>query len=197
MHSSALGICNRKWASGVHAWHYVSVLLSAIYIYAHCHFPNLSLYSLGADIIYDPSCLPHLVRVLAILLNQRKAYSQTWKDSWRGSLLDNTRDDVEVNNAEGKVPHACNSDNSTSNTDQNAHRIYPCRVEELDNTWAPMAYIASVIRNIETFSYFLELAEQANLIITDLSETRRPFDLLPHMQSYNRSSIHLFTVACK
>ncbi|KAL6324218.1 hypothetical protein AAG906_006490 [Vitis piasezkii] len=59
----------------------------------------------------------------------------------------------------------------------------------------PVAYIASVIRNIETFNYFLALAEEANLDVKDLTEQCKPFDLLPYMQSYDRSSVRLFTLS--
>ncbi|KDP23547.1 hypothetical protein JCGZ_23380 [Jatropha curcas] len=120
---------------------------------------------LGADIIYDPSCLPYLIQVLVILLNQAKACPE--------SQTQNDCDDV-------------------------------CRVEGLDNGSShggrkkgPVAYIACVIRNIETFCYFLRLAEQANLTVKDITETLRPMDLLPYMQSYNRSSIRLFDIAGK
>lgn len=61
----------------------------------------------------------------------------------------------------------------------------------------PLALIASVIRNIDTFSKFLALVEQANLTITDLTETLKPINLLPYMQSYDRTTIRLFSVTCK
>lgn len=63
----------------------------------------------------------------------------------------------------------------------------------------PLAYIASVIRNPETFNLFLALAETANLYVKDLTEQYKPFDLLPYMQSYDRSTVRLFTLSssCK
>lgn len=89
-------------------------------------------------------------------------------------------------------------------TIQNGNRTDPCQVEELHGGSSvarlmkcPVAYIASVIRNIDTFNCFLKLAEEANLVIADITEALVPLNLLPYMQSYNRSSIRLFTVKCK
>ncbi|KAJ4719514.1 Methyltransferase family protein [Melia azedarach] len=115
---------------------------------------------LGADIMYDPSCFPDLVRLLAIFLNPNS------ESSMPGSIcVDKVNDPNQGKNG---------------------------------SSWeGPVAYIATVIRNVNTFNYFLALAEQANLSITDLTETRKPFNLLPYMQSYDRSSIRLITVSCK
>lgn len=122
---------------------------------------------LGADIMYDRSCFPDLVRVLAILLNQRKSDSSSQKETSKGSTL-----------------------------------YTKCNANDLNDLTAaaskgPVAYIATVIRNMDTFNYFLSLAEQANLSITDLTGTKIPFNLLPYMQSYDRSNMRLFTVSCK
>ncbi|WCJ43193.1 GDSL-like Lipase/Acylhydrolase superfamily protein [Euphorbia peplus] len=100
---------------------------------------------LGADIIYDPSCIPYLVQILDILLNTNRVGAQV-------EGLD------------------CDSSNAAEKK-------------------RPVAYIASVIRNIDTFNCFLQLAEQANLSITDITETQKPLDLLPYMQSYKRSTM--------
>lgn len=120
----------------------------------------MSFCSLGADIMYDPSCFPDLVRLLAIFLNPNS------ESSMPGSIcVDKVNDPNQGKNG---------------------------------SSWeGPVAYIATVIRNVNTFNYFLALAEQANLSITDLTETRKPFNLLPYMQSYDRSSIRLITVSCK
>lgn len=123
--------------------------------------------SLGADILYDRSCFPDLVRILAILLNRRKSDSSSRKESSKGFTLDTK-----------------------------------CNTNDLNDLTAvtskgPVAYIATVIRNIDTFNYFLSLVEQANLSITDLTEAKMPFNLLPYMQSYDRSNMRLFTVSSK
>lgn len=61
----------------------------------------------------------------------------------------------------------------------------------------PMAYIAFVIRNINTFNQFLSLIGEANITITDLTETHKPINLLPYMQSYDRSEVRLLVLSCK
>ncbi|GFP81135.1 putative uncharacterized protein ddb_g0277003 [Phtheirospermum japonicum] len=102
---------------------------------------------LGADIIYDPTCLPHLVRVLVALLKHDREF-----DSSQGNETSN-------GSVEGRV-----------------------------------AYIASVIRNIDTFNCFLALTEQANLVITDLTEKTKVSNFLPYLRSYQRSTIRLFKI---
>lgn len=105
------------------------------------------LYSLGADIIYNPSCLPDLVRVLSTLLHQEK--------------LPSHREDMS------------------------------CPRKH------PVAYITLVIRNAETFDRFLGLVEEASLAMKDLTQTCQPFNLLPYMQSYDRSTIQFFMLSAK
>ncbi|KAG5244873.1 branched-chain-amino-acid aminotransferase protein [Salix suchowensis] len=156
------------------------------------HLPDIIL---GADIIYDPSCLPHLVRVLAILLKQKKAYSQTREESWKGQFQEAKH--IVVNGAsEGKSFLARDLHGSECVTIQNGNGngTDPRQVVELNGGSSvarlkkrPVAYIASVIRNIDTFNCFLKLAEAANLVITDITEALVPLNLLPYMQSYNRS----------
>ncbi|KAL7003038.1 hypothetical protein U1Q18_004196 [Sarracenia purpurea var. burkii] len=106
---------------------------------------------LGADVIYDPLCLPHLVQVLAFLLK-------------RGKEISTDRPNVEYGRGESRE--------------------------------GPIAFIASVIRNIDTFNHFLRLAGEANLNVEDVTEDFVPFNLLPYLQSYTRSSTHLFTLTC-
>ncbi|KAK8698130.1 hypothetical protein V6N13_114260 [Hibiscus sabdariffa] len=128
-------------------------------------------------VIYDPSCLPHLVKVVAILLNKKK------------SLPDVTCEDSKVNDAH--------------DLDASSFLARPINTSEvkgiiddagdLVSVPNPVAYIASVIRNADTFNCFLALADEADLTIKDLTSTMRPFDLLPYMESYDRSSIRLFT----
>ncbi|CAL1393584.1 unnamed protein product [Linum trigynum] len=124
---------------------------------------------LGADVIYDPACLPHLVRVLATLLKQRQVTSQT-----RNS---NCQEDI-VN--EGRAEESENDEQASA-----------------ESMTTPVGYIACVIRNIDTFNCFLDLAEQGGLTITDITDTARPLKLLPYMSSYDPSSIRLFTVTSK
>ncbi|KAL1350612.1 hypothetical protein HN51_014643 [Arachis hypogaea] len=121
---------------------------------------------LGADVIYDPVCLPHLVRVLAILLNRTKS------DSCKPENGDACDESV------GRCKVVYNG------------------VADGKSKEAPVAYIAYVIRNIETFDYFLSLAKQANLNIMDLSDSLKPLNLLRYMQSFNQSHVKLLSITC-
>ncbi|KAI4367864.1 hypothetical protein MLD38_016487 [Melastoma candidum] len=123
---------------------------------------------LGADVIYDPLCLPHLVRLLTILLHPKEP-------SYPRHIL---------NHKSHKT--GMSSGNSMS------RGTGPCSPAK-----SPDAYISSVIRNAETFNQFLLLADQANIAIQDITETFQPLDLLPYLQSYDRSSIRLFKLSPK
>ncbi|XVF57388.1 hypothetical protein PTKIN_Ptkin06aG0201200 [Pterospermum kingtungense] len=156
---------------------------------------------LGADVIYDPSCLPHLVQVLLILLNKKKSCNQDQEERARKSLTELTCADGKVNGASQEQVLNYHDLHSSSSY---AHDIKTSGIQRSINDGTglgsradPVAYIASVIRNIDTFNHFLALADQANLKITDLTSTLRPLDLLPYMKSYDRSSIRLFTVSPK
>lgn len=120
-----------------------------------CFAPDIIL---GADIIYDPSCLPHLVRVLSLLLKHNK-HSHAEVGARRE--LDSLPADKLLRHPLGK---------------------------------GPVAYVASVIRNAETFNYFLALAEQAKLVVTDLTEKVEVSKFLPYLRSYQRSSIRIFRI---
>ncbi|KAK8954695.1 hypothetical protein KSP39_PZI001621 [Platanthera zijinensis] len=98
---------------------------------------------LGADIIYDPKCAPHLVQVLRTLLTSNRS-------------------------------------RASRSTEQ---------------TEASIAYIASVIRNKDTFQYFLLLAEEARLSVLDITDDFQPLNLLPYMLSYDRTSVRLLQIS--
>ncbi|KAA0063686.1 hypothetical protein IC582_011668 [Cucumis melo] len=119
---------------------------------------------LGADVIYDPICLPDLVRVLSILLRPKQIGSSTHSFPVSEHIDDQGKD--------GSHGFKASRDHS-------------------------IAYIASVIRNIDTFNRFLSLVEQANLSICDVTDELKPMNLLPYMYTYNRSSIRLFTLKLK
>lgn len=118
---------------------------------------------LGADVIYDPACLPHLIRLLTIIL-RKKPFSHQGKVNSNGQ-----------SNAATGAPYAISS--------------------FLESETTPVAYIASVIRNMDTFSYFLKLADQANLHVLDITDTVKPVNMLPYMQSYDRTSVRLFSLS--
>ncbi|KAF6145217.1 hypothetical protein GIB67_041412 [Kingdonia uniflora] len=115
---------------------------------------------LGADVIYDPLCLPHLIRVLVLLLNSRKPIPQQNKTCCKSPVSENISESITEASKEGSI-----------------------------------AYIATVIRNEDTFNYFLKLAKEAHLNVVDITETRKPFSFLPYMITYVRSSIRLFTLS--
>ncbi|XP_019186139.1 PREDICTED: protein-lysine N-methyltransferase EEF2KMT isoform X1 [Ipomoea nil] len=138
---------------------------------------------LGADVIYDPLCLPHLVRVLAVLLNREGLYADGRND----------RSDVCPRNQKCAKSNTCcafdgSSGKSTRNIDHND--VY---MHNGLQRW-PVAYIASVIRNIDTYNCFLALAEEANLSVLDITEKMKPFNLLPYAKSYQQSSIRMLCI---
>ncbi|KAJ7978013.1 Protein-lysine N-methyltransferase [Quillaja saponaria] len=140
---------------------------------------------LGADVIYDPVCLPHLVRVLKILLNQIKPHSCKHNDSWQGLIQDREFDGTDQQDAKD------NSGRFVTSIRKTIH----CGASNVESSEAPVAYIACVIRNIDTFNCFRALVDQAELNITDLSDTLKPLNFLPYMQSYERASIRLLRIS--
>ncbi|XP_039164257.1 protein-lysine N-methyltransferase EEF2KMT-like isoform X3 [Eucalyptus grandis] len=132
---------------------------------------------LGADVIYDPLCLPHLVRMLSILLDKTKSSSRLPGVGCGGAI--GSSHDYSDGCGSHDVVAACSSAGNAGPTEH------------------PMAYISSVIRNANTFDHFLALVNEANLAITDLTGTLQPASLLPYMQSYNRSSMRLFKLSSK
>ncbi|CAN4125025.1 unnamed protein product [Withania somnifera] len=143
---------------------------------------------LAADVIYDPLCLPSLVRVLGILLkredlnlhlnNGRKDYCPP---DWRCSESKETGSAGDLDVYIGK---------EEINGNPRAEHLSAGLGQE------PVAYIASVIRNIDTFNYFISLAEKEKLIVSDITETMKPLDLLPYVKSYQRSSVVMFKISC-
>ncbi|KAG9149804.1 hypothetical protein Leryth_024593 [Lithospermum erythrorhizon] len=131
---------------------------------------------LGADVIYNPSCLPHLVRILGALLKCRK------------SLPSFVHDGRECSNeiaSESGLQQTSSANNNYLNNE----------VLSNDLNKHPVALIASVIRTRDTFSYFLSLAEEANLHVMDITEKIKPISLLPYMKSYERSNVRMFVVS--
>ncbi|MCO5603506.1 hypothetical protein L7F22_057657 [Adiantum nelumboides] len=113
----------------------------------------------GADLIYDVSSIPHLVRLLTMLLS-------------------------------GRFKHAnsCQSENSSSNEHEYTSQTSVHR---------PVAYLATVIRNVETMATFASSACQAGLIVEDVTETMRPPVFLPQITDIDRSAICLHRLTGK
>lgn len=102
---------------------------------------------LGADIVYDPVCVPHLVRVLSMLLR---------RDSKQGEVNRKSGDELEMD--------------------------------------GPVAYIATVVRNAETFNCFAKAAADAKLSAINIGSSTAPSNFLPYMLSYDRSSVQLLKI---
>lgn len=146
---------------------------------------------LGADVIYDPVCLPHLVRVLTLLLNQTKLYPEKCSDNHPSFALGSKCTDAKVNGTQ-----EANAGNDNTLDDFLVKRTHK-GAANVGLKKGPMALIASVIRNVDTFNKFLALLDEANLSIEDLTESLRPLNFLPYMQSYDRSTVRLFAISCK
>lgn len=146
---------------------------------------------LGADVIYDPVCLPHLVRILAFLLNPKKLYPEKGSGNHLGLSLESKCTDGKVNGTH---------QGSAGNGDK-FQAFLPKRTENGATNAGlkkgSMAFIATVIRKIETFDKFCALIDSANLTIKDLTDSLRPFNLLPYMHSYDRTGVRLFAISCK
>uniref|UniRef100_A0A0E0PHC3 FAM86 N-terminal domain-containing protein n=1 Tax=Oryza rufipogon TaxID=4529 RepID=A0A0E0PHC3_ORYRU len=109
---------------------------------------------LGADIIYDPVCVPHLIRVLSMLLR---------RGNNRGT-------------------------NNVANKEETSNEFSSAATE------VPVAYIATVIRNAETFNCFDKAAADAKLSVVNITNSEAPLSLLPYMLSYDRSSVQLLKI---
>ncbi|KAK1397843.1 hypothetical protein POM88_007706 [Heracleum sosnowskyi] len=118
------------------------------------------------DVIYDPLCIPHLIRVLSIILRQRKADSHA---------LDESSEHLHDEKFAGTCEERETLDRHLKEFDS-LYSMSPCTSNKSSDRWretikqVPVVYIASVVRNIDTFNYFLTVAENADLSVTDLSE---------------------------
>jgi len=97
--------------------------------------------------MYDPVCVPHLVRVLSMLLN---------RDRRQGENKGKSGDEFQ--------------------------------------TEGPVAYVATVVRNAETFNCFAKGAAEAKLSAINIASSAAPSNLLPYMLSYDRSSVQLLKI---
>ncbi|KAM0038826.1 putative lysine methyltransferase [Helianthus debilis subsp. tardiflorus] len=122
---------------------------------------------LGADVIYDPQCIPHLVHVIATLLTTKKSNSLL-RDGSKVSVAPNDQINSDIPNGYDEFV--------------------------LASTTQPVAYIASVVRNINTYNYFHKVAQEANLRVVDITQNVKIFNFLPYMLSYQRSSVRLLGI---
>ncbi|KAF9589883.1 hypothetical protein IFM89_029246 [Coptis chinensis] len=158
---------------------------------------------LGADVIYDPLCFPHLVRVLSILLKPRKTPLHQGNKGCvdlptHEAFVDKRIDDDTLNF--DCITTSSDKKSSKYNGDHNGDKFCACEGRSAMTPIGiskkkPMAYITTVIRNVDTYRYFLNVASQAYLSVVDITENQKPLNLLPYMQSYDRSNIRLLTVS--
>ena len=163
-------------------WDIISCTVLSIFFGIQLSFSLYYYFSLGADVIYDPVYQPHLVRVLGILLNRVNLGFCRQHASCKG-----ISPNIKHGNSEHNHDHAIDISN------------IKCKASYYDDSnslpkEAPVAYISYVIRNIETFNYFMSLGEQANLDIVDLTDSLKPLNLLCYMQSYNQANVRLLRI---
>lgn len=143
---------------------------------------------LGADVIYDPLCLPHLIRVISILLSRKKSHSCRQVGSCDGIAPNSEHENGELHHSNQRNCEGLGDRSAISGTFINNHGSSDGPNE------APLAYIACVVRNIETFNQFLSLADEAKLDVVDQIDSLKPLNLLPYMHSYNQASIRLLRI---
>lgn len=61
----------------------------------------------------------------------------------------------------------------------------------------PIAFLATVIRNMDTVNMFISSAHLAGLLVEDVSHTMRPSVCLPQVTSIDRSAICLHKVSVR
>ncbi|GAB2287353.1 hypothetical protein Dimus_021732 [Dionaea muscipula] len=139
---------------------------------------------LGADVIYDPSCIPHLVRVLFSLLQRGKT-----RHHQRQSNI------ISIDEASHVDGHERHGRRTAAPADEPELEIADAESLSRELESGPVAFIACVVRNFSTFKLFIDLAGQATLKVRNLTATVRPAKLLPYLQSYLRSDVKLLLVS--
>ncbi|XP_026421842.1 protein-lysine N-methyltransferase EEF2KMT-like isoform X2 [Papaver somniferum] len=154
---------------------------------------------LGADVIYDPLCLPDLLRVLTNLLSPRISNGCTkdkLNDADDEALLVLKTNSNDCKSRESDDHGSCNGNRFDPSEGKLNSSNEPSIGSQRDASKErqPVAYLATVVRNMETFDCFMTLANQAQLSVLDITETCRPLNLLPYMRSYDRASIRFFRI---
>ncbi|KAL9270376.1 Protein-lysine N-methyltransferase EEF2KMT-like protein [Drosera capensis] len=146
---------------------------------------------LGTDIIYDPSTLPHLVRLLSSLLQRRKTQNHLQESNGAEChpSLRSTKGDSD------------GAEDSTCSCRNGAHTRIPS-LEVVDAEFlshalesGPVAFIACVVRNVNTFEYFIDLVRRAKLAIRELTKIMRQATLLPYMKAYRQTDVKLLLIS--
>eukprot|EP00250_Pteridium_aquilinum_P016665 c23230_g1_i1 orf=486-1211(+) len=120
----------------------------------------------GADLIYDPSCIGDLVHLLTLFLSRGVKHKSC-----------------------GAERRAVSNHEDMRNERQDAMEIHT-------DVW-PSAYLATVIRNIDTMNMFISSACLAGLFVEDVTKTMRPPVFLPHVTDIDRSAIRLHRLSMR
>lgn len=147
-------VCMHVRRAYMHVWLAVEKLTSTLFAL-----------SVGADLIYDPECIPDLVRLLKLFLS-------------RGCKQDNGQAE--------RIAAAGNRDMYIEHQNQIENHNYV----------RPIAYLATVIRNIDTLNMFVSSARFAGLYVEDVTQSMRPPVFVPQIAHIDRSSIclHRFSI---
>lgn len=163
---------------------------------------------MGADVIYDPMCLLHLVRVLATLLKPKEPKSNCTgltcshgSNETRSEDIEGGGDNDTKDFTTGARKEKLDGENHEKAGNEISNGVILSReaVNAMSNgvsvtREAPVAYIATIIRNPSTFEHFLKLADEANLAVLDMTDVQKPLDLLPYLKTYDRASVRLYKI---
>lgn len=114
---------------------------------------------IGADLIYDPSCIPHLVQLLTWFLSRHKH-------------------------------EKCQPGRKATIGQEGMHSGHLNEMESSTDV-LPIAFLATVIRNIDTLNMFISSARLAGLFVEDVTQSMRPSIFLPQITGIDRSAICL------
>jgi hypothetical protein len=157
--------------------------------------------SLGADLIYDPEYIPHLVHVVASLLSFESSMQRNNDGNSIGQVFrtagDEDGDDAfNLSAAEEtatlKDYSITNDCCNTSCTEEKDPKLcQQPRDLRQNGQWQRIAYIASALRNPETLVYFVETARAAQLEITDVTDVMQPLKCFTDIKGFDRTRIRL------
>eukprot|EP00249_Psilotum_nudum_P030702 c43620_g1_i1 orf=199-1395(-) len=123
---------------------------------------------IGADLIYDPRFIPHLIRVLTQLLLKNVSLPACQTQLNGMNSMSEKRYKEEGRNLKHSNGSSC-----------------------ADAVISPVAFLATAIRNLETLYLFLSLAHKSGLVVQDVTQAMQPIACLPALSDYDRSSICL------
>jgi len=156
---------------------------------------------LGADLIYDPEYIPHLVHVVASLLsfessmprnNDGNSIDQVFRTAGDEDGDDAFNLSAAEETATLKEYSITNDCCNTSCTEEKDPKLcQQPRDLRQNGQWQCIAYIASALRNPETLVYFVETARAAQLEITDVTDVMQPLKCFTDIKGFDRTRIRL------